>query len=248
MGTAGPIRLAKDHIINDNPSGLFFVFNSDVICDYPLKDFIEFHKAHGKEGTVLATTVEDPSKYGVIVHKEDGQIEKFVEKPMTYVGNKINAGLYLLNVSVIDRIELRPTSIEREIFPKMAADNNLFVFTLDGYWMDIGQPKDYLVGQKLFLQSVRARTADRLAKGENITGDVLIDPSSQVDPTAHLGPNVVIGAGCVIGPGSKIYNTTIMEGTKIHGYDLIEGSIIGWKNTIGKWVRINGLTVTGEDV
>jgi mannose-1-phosphate guanylyltransferase len=61
-----------------------------------------------------------------------------VEKPQTYVGNKINAGLYLLNVSMIDRIELKPTSIEREIFPKMAADNNLYVFTLDGYWMDIG--------------------------------------------------------------------------------------------------------------
>jgi mannose-1-phosphate guanylyltransferase len=122
--------------------------------------------------------VEDPSRYGVIVHKENGQIDKFVEKPQTYVGNKINAGLYLLNVSMIDRIELKPTSIEREIFPKMASDGQIFVFTLDGYWMDIGQPKDYLLGQKLFLQSVRARNPERLASGPNITGDVLIDPSA----------------------------------------------------------------------
>lgn len=155
MGTAGPIRLAKEHILKDNPSGLLFVFNSDVICDYPLSKFIEFHKSHGKAGTILATTVEDPSKYGVIVSKENGQIERFVEKPQVYVGNKINAGLYLLNVSVIDRIDLKPTSIEREIFPAMAADNDLYVFTLDGYWMDIGQPKDYLLGQRLFLQSLR---------------------------------------------------------------------------------------------
>ncbi len=47
---------------------------------------------------------------------------------------------------MIDRVELKPTSIEREIFPKMAADGEIFVFTLDGYWMDIGQPKDYLLG------------------------------------------------------------------------------------------------------
>jgi mannose-1-phosphate guanylyltransferase len=72
MGTAGPIRLAKDKILKDNASGLFFVFNSDVICDYPLDKFIEFHKAHGKEGTILVTPVEDPSKYGVIVAKDDG--------------------------------------------------------------------------------------------------------------------------------------------------------------------------------
>lgn len=29
---------------------------------------------------------------------------------------------------------------------------------------------------------------------------------------------------------------------------MIEGSIIGWKNTIGRWVRIVGLTVSAEDV
>ena len=81
MGTAGPICLAKEHILRDNPSGMFFVFNSDVICDYPLSKVIEFHKAHGKQGTILATKVEDPSKYGVIVSKENGQIDRFVEKP-----------------------------------------------------------------------------------------------------------------------------------------------------------------------
>lgn len=130
----------------------------------------------------------------------------------------------------------------------MAADEQLYVFTLDGYWMDIGQPKDYLLGQKLFLQSTRAKTPARLASGPNITGDVLVDPSAQVDPTAHLGPNVVVGKDCVIGPGCKLYNTTIMEGTKALGYALIEGSIIGWGNTVGRWVRINGLTVSAEDV
>lgn len=149
---------------------------------------------------------------------------------------------------MIDRIELKPTSIEREIFPKMAAEGDLFVFTLDGYWMDIGQPKDYLTGQKLFLQSVRARKPERLSAGATISGDVLVDPTATVDPTASLGPNVVVGANCVIGPGVKIYNSTIMEGTKVQGYSLVEGSIIGWQNTIGKWVRINGLTVTAEDV
>lgn len=72
MGTAGPIRLAKDLIIKDNSEGLFFVFNSDVICDYPLEKFITFHKQHGREGTILTTLVEDPTRYGVIVSKDDG--------------------------------------------------------------------------------------------------------------------------------------------------------------------------------
>jgi mannose-1-phosphate guanylyltransferase len=63
-----------------------------------------------------------------------------------------------------------------------------------------------------------------------------------------IGPNVIIGENCKVGPGCKIYNSTILSGSQIMGFTLISGSIIGWKNTIGRWVRINGLTVTGEDV
>ena len=76
----------------------------------------------------------------------------------------------------------------------------------------------------------------------------MIHPSAKVDPSSLLGPNVVIGENCIIGPGCKIYNSTILSNTKVVGHTLIEGSIIGWKNTIGSWVRINGLTVTEEDV
>jgi len=62
------------------------------------------------------------------------------------VGDKINAGIYVLSPRVLDRIELRPTSIEKETFPLIARDSALFAFTLPGYWMDVGQPKDYLTG------------------------------------------------------------------------------------------------------
>ena len=66
-------------------------------------------------------------RYGVVVYDEGtGSIDRFVEKPQVFVGNKINAGLYLFNPGILDRIELKPTSIEKEIFPKMAADNNLY--------------------------------------------------------------------------------------------------------------------------
>jgi mannose-1-phosphate guanylyltransferase len=55
---------------------------------------------------VLAT-VENPSRFGVVVTREEEEgiiIEKFVEKPKEFISNKINAGIYLLNLSVIDRI------------------------------------------------------------------------------------------------------------------------------------------------
>jgi mannose-1-phosphate guanylyltransferase len=109
--------LAEKIIRANNVTGLFFVFNSDVICEYPLDKLIAFHQAHGKQGTIVVTQVEDPSKYGVVIAQPNGEIDKFVEKPTTFVSDKINAGLYLFHTDMIDRIPLRPCSIEREIFP-----------------------------------------------------------------------------------------------------------------------------------
>ncbi|CAN6831480.1 unnamed protein product [Brassica oleracea var. botrytis] len=117
IGTAGPLALARDKLV-DGSGEPFFVLNSDVISEYPFKEMIEFHKAHGGEASIMVTKVDEPSKYGVVVMEETtGKVEKFVEKPKLYVGNKINAGIYLLNPSVVDKIELRPNPTISTSFP-----------------------------------------------------------------------------------------------------------------------------------
>lgn len=57
--------------------------------------------------------------------------------------------MYIFNPSVLNRIELRPTSIEKEVFPSMAQDGELYAMELPGFWMDVGQPKDFLTGRCL---------------------------------------------------------------------------------------------------
>src|SRR3990167_7750585 len=125
MGTAGPLALAKEHLgVDGSP---FFVLNADVTCTFPFKELLAFHHKHGKEGTIMVTKVEEPSRYGVVVYDEgNGKISRFVEKPAQFVGNRINAGIYLFNPGILSRIELRPTSIEREVFPVMAAQGQLY--------------------------------------------------------------------------------------------------------------------------
>lgn len=123
LGTGGPLRLAKDLLVKDNNEGLFFVLNSDVICDFPFHEMIAFHKNHGKEGTILLTQVTDPTKYGVVVSDQTtGKIERFVEKPKNFISDRINAGIYLFNTSVIDRIPLEPHMLELNTFPQMAKE------------------------------------------------------------------------------------------------------------------------------
>jgi mannose-1-phosphate guanylyltransferase len=119
---------------------------------------------------------------------------------------------------------------------------------LPGYWMDIGQPKDYLSGQTMFLKSQEELNPSVLKKGANIVGNVIIDESAEIDSSAVIGPNVVIGAGCKVGAGSKITNSTIMAGTVVKTSSYIDGSIIGANSTIGSWCRITNLAVIADDV
>ncbi|KAK9123879.1 hypothetical protein Sjap_013481 [Stephania japonica] len=145
--------------------------------------------------TIMVTKVDEPSKYGVVVMEEaTGMVEKFVEKPKIFVGNKINAGIYLLNPSVLDRIQLRPTSIEKEVFPKIAAEQKLFAMVLPGFWMDIGQPRDYITGLRLYLDALRKNTSSKLSSGSHILGNVLVHEIFFVIGEGRLiGPDVAIG-------------------------------------------------------
>jgi mannose-1-phosphate guanylyltransferase len=101
--SAGPLSLARDILGKDDSP--FFVLNSDVICEFPFKSLLDFHQSHGAEGTLMTTPVEDPSKYGVVCLKAGTtQIERFVEKPQNWVGDQINAGIYIFNPKILSRI------------------------------------------------------------------------------------------------------------------------------------------------
>jgi mannose-1-phosphate guanylyltransferase len=107
-------------------------------------------------------------------------IDRFVEKPVEFVGNRINAGIYMFSPKVLDRIELRPTSIEKETFPALAADSQLHAMDLDGFWMDVGQPKDYLTGTCLFLTYLAQQRSKQVVEAGQYPwaygGNVMVDP------------------------------------------------------------------------
>ena len=245
LGTAGPIKLAQEHLDDGEP---IFVLNSDVSCEYPFEEMIQYQKETGADGVLLATPVEDPSKFGVILYDDRGKIESFVEKPQHFISRFINAGIYYLTPEVFNRIELKPTSIEKEVFPGMAADGLLYVMELKGFWADVGQPKDYLRGQAMRLAAYRQNEPQQLASGATYDGNVIVHPTATVADGAVIGPDVVIGENCVVGEGTRIKGSTILSGTKVGAHSYVSKSIIGWHSNIGSWVRIEENSVLGEDV
>ncbi|XP_023341142.1 mannose-1-phosphate guanyltransferase beta-A [Eurytemora carolleeae] len=247
LGTAGPLALAKNILGKDDEP--FFVLNSDVICDFPFKDMVKFHKEHNREGTIVVTKVDEPSKYGVVVYnKTTGKIDNFVEKPQEFVSNKINAGLYIFKPSVLNRIEIKPTSIEKEVFPYMAREGELYSMELQGFWMDVGQPADFLTGMCLYLGSLRQKNSSLLSNNKSVVGNVIIDPTAKIGENCRIGPNVTIGPDVVIEDGVCIKRSTVLRGARIAQHSWLESSIVGWKCSVGQWVRMENVCVLGEDV
>ncbi|KAI9682693.1 MAG: mannose-1-phosphate guanyltransferase [Trizodia sp. TS-e1964] len=251
LGTAGPLKLAEKILGKDQSP--FFVLNSDVICDYPFQQLANFHKSHGQEGTIVVTKVDEPSKYGVIVHKEGhaSRIDRFVEKPSEWVGNRINAGIYILNPSVLKRIELRPTSIEQETFPAICADGQLHSFDLEGFWMDVGQPKDFLAGTCLYLTSLAQKESKKLLPLSEpfvFGGNVLMDSTAKIGKNCRIGPNVTIGPNVIIGDGVRLQRCVLLANCKVKDHAWVKSSIVGWNSSIGKWARLENVSVLGDDV
>ncbi len=130
----------------------------------------------------------------------------------------------------------------------MAALGLLHAMDLPGFWMDVGQPKDYIQGIGLYLSSLHKKDPSKLMTGPNIVGHVLVHPSAKIGAHCVLGPNVVVGPNVTIGSGVRISKTAIFEGVKISDHSWVSSCILGWHSTVGKWCRFEGVTVLGDDV
>lgn len=135
----------------------------------------------------------------------------------------------------------------------MAADMGLHAFDLDGFWMDVGQPKDFLLGTGFYLTHLQHAPADTQAESMLASGDafiepVLVHPTAKIGNFCKIGPNVVIGPNVTIGDGVRLVKTVVMDGTRVDSYSWISSSIIGWHSRVGRWTRLEGVTVLGDDV
>jgi NDP-sugar pyrophosphorylase family protein len=139
MGTAGPLRLAKNVL-----KKRFIMFNGDNLIDMDLSDFVTKHDENNGVATIALTPVNDTSQYGV-ARLRGNQILEFVEKPKKgkEPSKFINAGVYVLEPEILSYIPKGFAMMESDVFPKLARENKLFGYPFDGQWFDTGTHESY---------------------------------------------------------------------------------------------------------
>jgi mannose-1-phosphate guanylyltransferase len=261
LDTAGAIRFAARHAGIDEQ---FVVANGDVLTDCDVAALVESHRARGAEGTIYLTPVEDPSVFGVVPTDEDGRVEAFIEKPPRDEAptNLINAGIYVLEPSVLDRISPEGrVSIERETFPAMVTDRTLYALALDAYWIDAGTPDAYLRAHRDLLSGRRPGVPAPGAELDASVGPgvwrigVRGDDEGSVERSllgsgATIGPaatveDSVIGAGATIEEGASVSGSVLLPGARVASKASVEGSIIGPGAIVGQRCTVHTLSVVG---
>jgi mannose-1-phosphate guanylyltransferase len=248
LGTGGGVRNAADLA-----RGALLVLNGDVLTDADLTAMQAFHIARGARATIYVTRVDDPRAYGLIETADDGRIRAFREKPgptEPITTNLINAGIYLLDATLLTRIPAgRPVSIEREFFPALIADG-LPLYAWDGpsYWRDIGSPAAYLAAQ-MDLLDARVRTTvtpgGARADGSWIARDGAIDARAVIEgpsvvgagvslaPGSHIGPRAVLGNGVRVQAGARVERAVVWDRAEIGEDARLEGCVIGSASRVG---------------
>jgi NDP-sugar pyrophosphorylase family protein len=260
LDTAGAVRYAAGF---GGVEETFVVVNGDVLTDLDLTALVAFHRERGAEGTIALHPVPDPSAFGVVPTDTEGRVTAFVEKPPRDEAptNEINAGTYVLEASVLQRIaKSGRVSIERETFPAMVRDRGLFARSDDGYWLDTGTPAAYLQANQDILSG---RRGPLVAPGASDRGDgVHLEGASTLSGTV-VGPSVVfhgcdvaptarvvrsvLGAGTVVAEGAVVEDSVLMDGCLVAADATVRGSIMGPRSKVGQRGDVRPVSVLGAD-
>ena len=224
-------RSGKGYLLSVNKPGEYEV-ELNILAKITRADPWRKVEFTGPAATIALTPVDHPDRYGVVPTDDNGRVLGFIEKPPAgdAITNLVNAGTYVFEPSVLDRIPAgRPTSVEREIFPAMAADGTLFAMASDDYWVDAGTPASYLAANLHLVDNPEGGT----------------HPEAYVDPTA-LVCGSVIGRGAVVAPGASVDASLVLDGATIRENARVEGSIIGPGANIAAGASVAGLSVVGS--
>jgi len=138
LGTGGALGLLPESLPTDLP---LILMNGDVLTKVDFQRLIDFHQQNQADATMCVREYDYQIPYGVI-NGEGNKITSMVEKPIQRFF--VNAGIYVVSPRVIKsvpknyRIDM-PTLLERH----MEERNNVLMFPIHEYWLDIGRMDDF---------------------------------------------------------------------------------------------------------
>lgn len=255
LGTGGAVRYAAA-----GREGTLIVLNGDVFSTIDLRAVLAFHRAKRARATIVLTTVENPTAYGLVTLARGGRVQGFLEKPSweEISTNTINAGVYIIEPDLLQYFPAGHCSIERDFFPRLVQEKVAFYgYVHRGYWLDFGTAEKYLQAHRDLLddpgrvhRGYRRRgsglwLAPGVSPGERMLalGRALVGPGSVFGEGVQLHKSVVIGSGCRIGSRAVLENCVLWDDVVIGEGARLSGCILGNGVRIGAYASLARLVL-----
>jgi mannose-1-phosphate guanylyltransferase/mannose-1-phosphate guanylyltransferase/phosphomannomutase len=245
LGTAGGVKNNRNFL-----DETFFVLSGDALTDIDLDAMYQFHKKNRSLATIALKSVDDVSRYGVVIADETGRIKSFQEKPKAEeaLSNVVNTGIYLFEPEIFDLIPDGFYDFGRELFPKLLElGREFFGYVTENYWCDIGTVDVYLRAQT---DALNRPSLKEMASDDGcfmLKKNCLAGINSTLDLSVRLGNNVYIGRNCSIGSKARLSNCIIWDNCTVLENAVVENSIIGANCQIGMISVIKGGSLIGNN-
>jgi D,D-heptose 1,7-bisphosphate phosphatase len=133
LGTAGALARAINRLQNR-----FLLLNGGSFFDFNLLDLAWRADSSLVHMALRAGTVGDRSDHVVL---ENDRVRAFVA-PGHGAAGPADAGVYVIDRSIVDGIDRLPASLELDVLPALAAGGTLRGTCYRGYFVDVGTAKD----------------------------------------------------------------------------------------------------------
>lgn len=110
----------------------FLLTYGDGVADIDIQKLVEFHKSHGKIGTLTAVNVGQ--RFGVLDIGNKNQVNAFREKSSLSDGSYINGGFMVMNPEIFDYIDGDDTVFEKKPLESLAMAGELHAYVHNGFW------------------------------------------------------------------------------------------------------------------
>lgn len=149
--TGGRLNRVREFIDNDT----FMLTYGDGVADVDIAGLLAFHRAHGKLATI--TAVQPLGRFGSLEIEDDEAVggvrapgvRAFQEKPVGD-GAWVNAGFFVFEPTVLDRIGGDETLLESTPLESLAADGELMAYRHRGFWQPMDALRDLRTLQSLW--------------------------------------------------------------------------------------------------
>ncbi len=148
LGTAGALRL-----IPERPESPMIIMNGDLLTRVNFQHLLDYHRQHASKATMCVRAYDFRVPFGV-VQIEDSRIKGIDEKPLHSFF--VNAGIYVLEPEVIDRIPEGQLYDMTTLFEDIIkSEDTTAVFPIHEYWLDVGRMDDLDQANKEFPEAFK---------------------------------------------------------------------------------------------